>query len=92
MPVYSMTTKDFLKDVLAGKRQLLKMSEVRFVKIPGYNELKLENLYGKTIARQEDIRVKMVRLEKENLTIDLLKQKVYKMIKRELANMKNFSL
>ena len=31
--------KDFLKDVLAGRKQLLKKAEVQPIKVPSYDEL-----------------------------------------------------
>ena len=38
-------TKDFLKKVLAGKKQLMKKAEVQEVKVPKYDELSVTNLY-----------------------------------------------
>ena len=37
--------KDFLKEVLAGKKQLMKKSEVQEVTVPKYDELSVTNLY-----------------------------------------------
>ena len=42
---YKQVTKDFLKDVLQGKKRLLKMSEVRFINPPLFDEIGVKNLY-----------------------------------------------
>ena len=42
---YKMVTKDFLKDVLMGKKKLLKMSEVRFINPPLFDEIAVKHLY-----------------------------------------------
>ena len=38
------TNKDFLKEVLMGKKLLLKMNEVKPVNVPKYDELSLHHL------------------------------------------------
>ena len=38
-------TKDFLKQILAGEKQLLKKKWVNEVKVPKYDELSVTNLY-----------------------------------------------
>ena len=43
---YKMVTKDFLKDVLVGKKKLLRMSEVRFINPPLYDEIAVKHLYN----------------------------------------------
>ena len=40
-----MIGKDFLKDVLVGKKQLLKKAEVRYVQVPHYDELSVRKIY-----------------------------------------------
>ena len=40
-----MVNKDFLKDVLAGKKQLLKKSEVKTIEVPHYDEVSVKALY-----------------------------------------------
>jgi hypothetical protein len=45
LPDESAVNKDFLKDVLSGKKQLLKKSEVNQVKVPHYDELSVRKLY-----------------------------------------------
>ena len=40
-----MVTKDFLKDVLVGNKKLLKMSEVRFINPPLFDEIAVKHLY-----------------------------------------------
>ena len=36
--------KDFLKDVLAERKQLLRLEQVKFVTVPLYDELSLKSL------------------------------------------------
>ena len=40
-----MVNKDFLKEVLAGKKQLLKKADVRSVQVPQYDELSVRRLW-----------------------------------------------
>ena len=40
-----MINKDFLKDVLIGKKQLLKKAEVAAIQVPHYDELSVKALY-----------------------------------------------
>ena len=40
-----MINKDFIKDILAGNRRVMKKSEVRFIKVPQYDELSVKNLW-----------------------------------------------
>ena len=40
-----MINKDFLKDVLCGKKALLKKGEVQHVQVPHYEELSVRNIY-----------------------------------------------
>ena len=47
MPSYEMFTKDFAKEVFSGQKQLLKLKEVKFVKVSKYDELSVKNLYEK---------------------------------------------
>ena len=37
--------KDFLKDVLGGKKMLLKKSDVQTIRVPHYDELSVKNLW-----------------------------------------------
>ena len=37
--------KDFLKEVLAGKKQLMKKAEVKYVTVPHYDELSVKAIY-----------------------------------------------
>ena len=46
MPTYEQFTKDFAKDLLAGKKKLLKKREVKFIKVKKYDELSVKNLYN----------------------------------------------
>ena len=39
MMPYHMCTKDFLKQVLKGEKNMLKMNEVRFVNVPSFDEI-----------------------------------------------------
>ena len=47
---YDMITKDHLKDVLAGKKKLLKMKEVNFCNPPAFDEIGVKNLFDKVMA------------------------------------------
>ena len=40
-----MINKDFIKDILIGNKQVMKKSEVRFIKVPQYDELSVKNLW-----------------------------------------------
>lgn len=40
-----MCNKDFLRQILSGEKKLLKISEVKFVNIPRFDELSVKNLY-----------------------------------------------
>ena len=51
MPPYAMVTKDHLKHVLAGRKMLLKMSEVSFCNPPTYDELSVKGLYDKVVKQ-----------------------------------------
>ena len=51
MPPYTMVTKDHLKQVLAGRKVLLKMTEVSFCNPPTYDELSVKGLYDKVIKQ-----------------------------------------
>ena len=45
MPDESVINKDFLKDVLAGNKSLIKKAEVQRVTVPHYDELSVKNLW-----------------------------------------------
>lgn len=45
-----MITKDHLKLVLKGEKALLKMTEVRFINPPAFDEIGVKNLYNKVVA------------------------------------------
>ena len=45
-----MMTTEFIKEILAGNKRLLKLSEVKYINIPKYDELSVKNLYPKLIA------------------------------------------
>ena len=40
-----MVNKDFLKDVLAGKKQLMKKTQVAYIQVPHYDELSVKNIW-----------------------------------------------
>ena len=42
MPTYEMYTKDFVKQILSGKKGLLKEAEVKFVRVRKYDELSVK--------------------------------------------------
>ena len=45
MPPEDSINKDFMKEVLIGKKQLLKKSEVKHIAVPHYDELSVKNLW-----------------------------------------------
>ena len=45
LPPEGLVNKDFLKDVLVGKKQLLKKAEVKDITVPHYDELSVKALY-----------------------------------------------
>ena len=46
---YDQINKDFLRDVLKGKKKLLKMKEVNFCNVPSYDEIGVKALYEKVV-------------------------------------------
>jgi len=44
-----MTSKDFLKGVLKGEKSLLKMTEVRFINPPAFDEIGIKALYDEAL-------------------------------------------
>ena len=46
---YHQVTKDFLKDVLQGKKNLLKMDQVKFVNVPAFDEIGVKYVYQKVL-------------------------------------------
>ena len=46
---YDQINKDFLRDVLRGKKKLLKMKEVNFCNVPSYDEIGVKALYEKVV-------------------------------------------
>ena len=52
MMPYEMLTKDHLKAILSGEKELLKLSEVRFCNAPAYDEIGVKALYDKVIQRE----------------------------------------
>ena len=51
MMPYKHITKDFLKDVLQGKKKLLKMAEVRFINAPLFDEIAVKHLYNDVVQQ-----------------------------------------
>ena len=45
LPDETVVTKDFLKAVLAGRKQLFKKSEIKEIAVPNYEELSVKNLF-----------------------------------------------
>ena len=45
MPPESLINKDFLKQVLADQKQLIKKQDVSYIEVPHYEELAVKNLY-----------------------------------------------
>ena len=42
---YHQVTKDFLKGVIQENKKLLRMSEVKFVNVPAFDEIAVKHLY-----------------------------------------------
>ena len=49
LPPYTMVTSGFLKQILAGEKKLLKMSEAKTCNPPRYDEVSVTNLYTECI-------------------------------------------
>ncbi len=49
---YKMITKDFLKDVLQGKKKLLKMNQVSFINPPLFDEISVKRLYHDVVGQK----------------------------------------
>ena len=45
LPDESVVSKDFLKDVFGGKKQLMKKTDVQYVAVPHYDELSVKALW-----------------------------------------------
>ena len=50
MPNFEMFTKDFVKEMLAGKKKLMKKREVKYITVKKYDELSVKNLYNDFLA------------------------------------------
>ena len=61
--------KDFLKDVFANRKKLLKTDEVRVITVPRYDELSVKNLYDK-LKSDEELMVYMPTNLAKSWTID----------------------
>ena len=53
LPPYEQITKDHLKGVLSGKKNFLKMHQVRFCNAPAYDEIGVKALYEKVIKQPD---------------------------------------
>jgi hypothetical protein len=51
MPPISKLNKDFLKNVLAGRKKLIPMNQVRPINVPKYDELSVIRLYKDAMAQ-----------------------------------------
>ncbi len=45
LPPIESVNKDFLKQILVNEKKLLQLADVRFVKVPKYEELSVKALY-----------------------------------------------
>ena len=45
-----MMIKDFIKDIFAGKKSLMKLSAVKMVSVKKYDEISVKALYGKLVG------------------------------------------
>ncbi len=46
LPPFERVNKDFMKQVLAEKKQLLPKAEVRFIRVPDFDELSVKSLWS----------------------------------------------
>ena len=46
-----MVGKEFLKEVLAERKALLKMHQVKFINVPKFDEVSVTKLYAKALAQ-----------------------------------------
>ena len=53
MMPYEMCTKDVLRDIFAGKKNVLKLNQVNFIHVDKYDELSVKNLYDRLIKLPE---------------------------------------
>ena len=47
---YEMCTKDILRDIFAGKKEVLKLKDVKFISVPKYDEISVKALYSKLVS------------------------------------------
>jgi len=52
LPPIGMVTRLFLKQVLTGEKALLKMTEVRFINPPAFDEIGIKALYDEALKMQ----------------------------------------
>ena len=53
MPPSKKVTKDFLKEVFAGRKHLIPRSQLRPIVVPKYDELSVVNLIGDVMKEKE---------------------------------------
>lgn len=53
LPPKESINKDYLKQILVNEKILLTMDEVRFIKVPKYEELSVKALYPEAIADEK---------------------------------------
>ena len=53
MPPKKKVTKDFLKEVFAGKKHLIPMAQVRPIEVPKYDELSVVSLISEVVKEKE---------------------------------------
>ena len=49
MMPYEMCTKDLLRDIFAGKKNVMKLKDVNFIQVGKYDELSVKQLYDKLV-------------------------------------------
>ena len=50
LPPIDSVNKDFLKQIFSNEKQLLLLEEVKFIRVPKYEELSVKALYPQAIA------------------------------------------
>lgn len=53
MPYEHLVTKEYLKAILKDEKQLLRVSEVRMINVPKYDELSVRNLWEEVMQDDE---------------------------------------
>ena len=53
LPMEKKITKDFFKEVFAGRKHLIPLNQLRPIEVPKYDELSVVNLIGEVMKQKE---------------------------------------